>query len=180
MPANSKRKKLVEIFAFCLMPNHYHIVVKQLVNGGISCFMRKLGDSYVKYFNEKYSRKGMGSLFQGKFKARLIKDNDQFVNLITYVHANPIGTVEKNWKENGISDIEIAINNLNYYRWSSYPDYIGKSNFPSIINKDFTLKVFAGNEKDFEKRGGENIKKFVDGWIKYKGKLFTGLSKAGM
>jgi putative transposase len=180
MHKNSKRKKLVELFAFCLMPNHYHMIIKQLVDGGISCFMRKLGDSYVKYFNEKHLRKGMGSLFQGKFKARFIRDNDQFVNLVTYIHTNPVGIAEKNWKENGISDIQIAIDNLNYYRWSSYSDYIGKPNFPSIINKVFTLKAFAGNENDFEKQGAENIKKFANNWIKHKGELFAGLSRAGI
>ena len=157
-----RRKPLVEILAFCLMPNHYHLVLRQLVDGGISLFMKKLGDSYVGYFNQKYNRKGMGSLFQGRFKAIHIKTNDQLINLICYIFTNPIELLEESWKEVGVANPQKAIEYLGSYRWSSYLDCLGKPNFPSVTERDFLMRVF---------RGPANIKKFVEGWILYKAQL---------
>lgn len=173
-----KRERLVDILVFCLMPNHYHLVVKQLVDGGISRFMIKLGDSYVKYFNDRHKRTGLGSLFQGKFKSKIIESNDQLLSLVTYVHLNPIGIVENNWKEEGIKDTDVAKEFLENYRWSSYFDYFGKTNFPSVIQKDTILKVFAGAGANFENTGMENIKSFANGWIVHKSELAKGISWA--
>lgn len=162
------REPLVEIFAFCLMPNHFHLVLRQLVEGGISLFMKKLGDAYVGYFNKKYERVGMGSLFQGSFKAVHIKTNDQLINLVCYIFTNPVELLEKEWKEIGIQNPNKAIKFVDSYKWSSYLDYIGKKNFPSVTERDFILKVF---------RGSGNIKKFVESWILYKVELNEGLDK---
>jgi len=156
------RKPLVEILAVCLMPNHYHLVVRQLVNNGISLFMKKLGDGYVGYFNEKYKRKGRGSIFQGHFKAVHIKTQEQFMNVICYVFTNPIGLLEKTWKEEGVKDPQKAIKYIESYRWSSYPDCIGKKNFPSVTKREFLFEVFGGPE---------NLKKAVEDWILYKAEL---------
>jgi len=163
-----KREPLVEVIVFCLMPNHYHLVLRQLVDNGISLFMQKLGDGYVGYFNQKHNRKGMGSLFQGRFKAVHIKTNDQFINLICYIFTNPVELLGKNWKEIGIESPKKAIKYLESYRWSSYLDCIGKENFPSVTRRDFLLKVFGDPN---------NIKKFVEGWVFYKAELNKGLRK---
>lgn len=176
--ANYKRKKLVDVLAFCLMPNHYHLVVRQLIDGGISSFMRKLGDSYVKYFNDKHKRTGMGSLFQGKFKSRLVEDNNQLINLITYVHINPVGINNSDWKNSGIKNVAFAKKFLNNYRWSSYFDYIGETNFPSVTERDFILKIFAASNNNFLEKGRGNMRDFVNGWIISKNKLAKGLSRA--
>ena len=71
------KEPLVEILAFCLMPNHYHILLRQLRDGGIVKFMKKLGAGYANYFNLRYKR--VGSLFQGRFKAVLV-DRDEYLN----------------------------------------------------------------------------------------------------
>ncbi len=155
------RKLLVEIIIFCLMPNHYHLVVRQLIDNGISLFIKKLADSYVGYFNQKHNRKGMGSLFQGHFKSVHIKTDDQLINLAGYIFANPIELIEKNWKEIGIKNPQKAINYLDSYRWSSYLDCIGKSNFPSVTERFFLTEIFGSPA---------NIKKFVEDWIFYKAK----------
>ncbi len=157
-----ERVLLVEILAFCLMPNHFHLVLRQLTDGGISLFMKKLGDAYVGYFNKKHERERMGSLFQGTFKAVLIKTNDQFMNVICYVFTNPIELIEKTWKETGVKYPKKAIRYLESYQWYSYLDCIGKKNFPSVTQRDFLFKVF---------RGSNNIKKFVEKWILYKSEL---------
>ncbi|MFA7152043.1 MAG: transposase, partial [Candidatus Paceibacterota bacterium] len=140
-----ERERIVEILAFCLMPNHYHLVVHQLVENGITLFMKKLGNSYVGYFNEKHNRKGLGSLFQGPFKAVHVADNDQFLNLASYVFANPIGISDPEWKNRGVSDPERSIEFLNSYPWSSYLDSIGIKNFPSVTQREFLLNSFDDN-----------------------------------
>lgn len=164
----TKREPLVESIVFCLMPNHYHLVLRQLVDNGISLFMKKLADSYVGYFNLKYDRKGRGSIFQGRFKAVHVKTNDQLINLICYIFTNPVEFLEKSWKEAGVKDPEQAIKYLDSYQWSSYLDCIGKPNFPSVTERDFLMKVFEGPE---------NIKKFVESWIFYKAEVKKGYDK---
>ncbi len=84
----SSASKLVEIIAFNLLDNHYHLVLKQLVDGGITKFMHSLGTGYVNYFNEKYDR--VGSLFQGTFKASSIEDEHWLEQIIAYVNLNHI------------------------------------------------------------------------------------------
>ena len=156
------REPLVEILAVCLMPTHHHLVVRQLVDSGISLFMKKLGDSYVGYFNKRYKRKGRGSIFQGHFKAVHIKTQNQFMNVICYVFTNPVELLEKNWKEEGVKNPQKAIKHIEFYKWSSYPDCIGKKNFPSVTKREFLLEVFGGPE---------NLKQSVEGWILYKARL---------
>lgn len=81
-----KSKKLVEIICYCLLPNHYHFVLKQLVDNGIVKFMHKIGTGYTNHFNEKYKRSG--SLFQGAFKAVHINSNEQLLHNSVYVNLN--------------------------------------------------------------------------------------------
>lgn len=101
-------KKLVEMICYCLMPNHFHFLVKQLKDNGISTFMSQLSNSYTKYFNTKYKR--IGALFQGSFKAVLVKTDEQLVHLSRYIHLNPV--------------VSGLVKNLNSYKWNSYPEYI--------------------------------------------------------
>ncbi len=137
------RKLLVEIMAFCLMPNHFHLMVRQKSGNGITEFMRKLGTGYTNYFNKKYER--VGALFQGKFKSVLISENSHFIHLPYYIHFNPLDLIAPEWRNREIKDLNKAIQFLENYRWSSYPDYIGKKNFPSVTQRDFLLKFFEGS-----------------------------------
>lgn len=162
---DSPRELLVEVIGFCLMPNHFHLVLRQLMEDGISIFMQKLGNGYVGYFNLKYDR--VGSLFQGRFKAVHIRNNDQLINTVCYVHTNPVEILEPNWKKKGVKNPKKAIKFLeSSYRWSSYPDYIGKKNFPSVTHRDFISQVYDGPN---------NLKKFVRSWVCYKSELNKGL-----
>jgi putative transposase len=147
-------KKLVNIICFCLMPNHFHLILEQLVDNGISKFMHKLGTGYAMAFNIKYKR--TGTLFQGKFKAIHIKNETYLTHLSRYIHLNPVELKEKNWKESGIKSWEKANEFLENYRYSSYLDYIGKKNFPSITNRKLILEIFD-NEKKY--------RKFVKEWL---------------
>ncbi|MDP3800508.1 MAG: transposase [bacterium] len=127
------RKLLVEILAFCLMPNHFHLLLRQKVDEGITKFMRKLGTGYTNYFNKKYSR--VGPLFQGIFKSVLIKRQAQLTYLPHYIHLNCLDITMPEWRSKNLRDKEKALNFLDSYRWSSYLDYTGKSNFPHILSK---------------------------------------------
>jgi len=148
------RKKLVNIICFCLMPNHYHLILEQLVEGGISKFMHKLGTGYTNSFNLKYKRSG--TLFEGTFKATIIENENYLTHLSRYIHLNPIELEDKNWKKNGIKNWEKVNQVLENYRYSSYIDYIGKRNFPSLINKELIIETLGG-EKEY--------KKFIQEWL---------------
>ncbi len=123
------------------MPNHYHLLLRQQADGGITEFMRKLGGGYVNYFNLKHQR--VGPLFQGKFKSVLIDDEAQFTYIPFYIHLNPLDLFVKDWREKGIGDSKKAIGFLNNYKWSSHSDYVGKSDFSLILQNDFLNENFG-------------------------------------
>jgi len=156
------RKVLVEILAFCMMDNHYHLIVRQKLENGITEFMRKLGTGYTNYFNQKYER--TGALFQGRFKSVCIKNDSHLIYLPIYVHLNPLDFKFHEWREKKIKNYIDAIKFLDSYRWSSYLDYVGQKNFPSLISKDFILSK-AGNEEKFKKEIIYWLKNFDESMI---------------
>ena len=146
-PAIITRDRLVDILLFCLMPNHFHLLLKELKNNGIAKFMQKLGTGYTMYFNQRYKRSGV--LFQGKFKGILIDKDEYLLPLSAYIHSNPVELLELSWKEKGIKDFQKTKEFLNNYRWSSYLDCIGIKNFPSVIYNDILMSYFK-NERGYE------------------------------
>lgn len=154
------RKLLVEILCFCAMPNHYHLMVRQRIDNGITNFMRKLGTGYTNYFNTKYQR--VGHLFQGKFKAVRIEQESHFLYLPYYIHLNPLDLCEPEWREQRIHNLNNALQYLDSYRWSSYLDYNGIKNFPSVIQPDFLLKIYKnyGSPTSIDYRG--EIRKWLE------------------
>lgn len=138
------RKLIVDIHAFCIMPNHYHLLLSPRVENGITLFMKKLNMGYAKYFNERYKR--TGALFEGRYKSILVENQVHFNFLPYYIHFNPLDLSTPEWREKRIKDYEKTINFLNSYRWSSHLDYLGKQNFPSITNRKFLLDYFDGNQ----------------------------------
>jgi len=151
------REKLVEILCFCFMPNHMHLLLRQIKDNGISKFMAKFGIGYGGYFNRKYSRKGY--VFQQRFFAVRVKTQKQFETVFVYIHANPVSLIEPKWKEKGIKNPRKVINFLENYKWSSYQDYVGKKNFPSVTDREFMSKTM-GDE--------EGCRKIIKNWIEYK------------
>ena len=150
-----ERKLLVEVLAFCLMPNHYHLLLRQTKDKGITNFMHKLGTGYTMSFNKKYKR--VGSLFQGTFNAVLIDKENHFLNLPYYIHLNPLDIQSPEWRYRKIKDYDKTIEYLNHYKWSSHLDYCGKKNFPSITRREFLLDIFDGKEK---------YKQSINKWLK--------------
>jgi putative transposase len=112
---------LIDIGAYCLMPNHFHILAQEKSEGGISIFMQKLGIAYSMYFNKRHERRG--TLFEGTFRAEHASRDEYLKYLFAYIHLNPIGIIEKGWKEHRIEDRKKAEAFLESYRYSSYLDY---------------------------------------------------------
>ena len=154
---SATRKILVEMFTFCFMPNHIHLLLRQIKDNGITNFMRKFGTGYALYFNKKHKRQG--HLFQGKFKAVHIKNDSQLIAIFNYIHSNPVSLVEPNWKGKGARFPQKDIKFLNKYKWSSYQDYIGQTNFPSVTERNFLSEIMGGVVE---------CKKSVQDWIKHK------------
>lgn len=150
-----KRKLLVEILAFVVMPNHFHLLLRQIKENGISNFMHKLGTGYTMYFNQKYER--AGSLFQGTYKAILVNQEAHFIHLPYYIHLNPLDLKFPEWRDREIKNYKQAMKFLENYRWSSFLDYIGKKNFPSVTQREFLNEFFEGPE---------NYKKDAMKWLK--------------
>lgn len=140
---SSGRNTLVDIHGWCLMGNHYHLLLSERVDGGISEFLKKLNGGYAKYFNEKNTR--VGALFQGKTKRILIDTDSHFLYILHYIHLNPLDFLKgsAHWREKGVSHANHALQHLEKYRWSSYLDYCGTKNFPSILTPDLFKDVFG-------------------------------------
>jgi len=155
------KKPLVEIHAFTLMSNHFHLLVRQLIEKGIQILMQKLG-GYSRYFNKKYGREG--TLFQAPYKVIHISTEEQLKNTFVYIHTNPVALVESGWKGWKVKNPSRAIGFLEKkYRWSSYWDYLGKKNFPQVTKRDFFLELFGG------KKG---IREEIESWIEFKNEIF--------
>ena len=139
-----ERKPIVRIFAYCIMPNHYHLLVEELEEGGIVKFMQKFGTGYACYFNNKYDR--VGSLFQGRFKAVLVENERQLLYLLVYINViNPGQLIEPNLKEYGIKDIQKVLQKAEEYLWGTHQEYIGKRG-SIIINKGILGELLSTPE----------------------------------
>ena len=111
-------ENIVEIGAFCLMPNHFHILIKEIVDNGIARFMQKLMTGYTMYFNKKNER--AGALFSGTFKSKHINDDIYFKQVVSYIHLNPLKLLRDGWQESTKNTGEIE-NYLRQYKYSSLP-----------------------------------------------------------
>lgn len=142
-----RRERIVDIHGWCLMGNHYHLLLSERKEGGISMFLRKLNVGYAKYFNERYSREG--TLFQGRTKKVHIASHAHFLHILHYIHLNPLDFVKEteDWRKFSIRNAKKALAQLDAYRWSSYLDYCGQKNFPSILTTSLFADVF-GNYKE--------------------------------
>ena len=147
---SNNNKKLVNIICYCLNPNHYHFILEQLVDGGISEFMRRLGSGYTKYFNEKYERSGV--LFQGTFKAVHIETNKQLLHDSVYVGLND--KVHPKFKKLRKHFLDSISNR------SSWEEYVNKDAKYKSCKKDIILGQFkdVGDYKKFAESSLEGIK----------------------
>lgn len=139
-----KRKRVVDLLAFVLMPNHFHLMLIPRIQNGVYLYMKKLGCGYARYFNAKYQR--TGTLFEKRYKRILIKNEEHFKHLPYYIHCNPLDLSYPEWRKRELKDFKGALKFLDSYRWSSHLDYCGKKNFSSVTQRKFLLDYFEGEE----------------------------------
>lgn len=136
-------KKLVTIIGYCLMPNHFHFILRQEVDEGIKKFIQRLTNSFAHYFAKKY--KSRGHLFEGNFKAVRIEDDEQLIHLSRYIHLNPVTSY--------------LVEDPKDYRYSSYRIYLGEEESeiidPSLVLNNFSsvkeYEKFVLNQKDYQR-----------------------------
>lgn len=135
----------VELLAYCLMPNHFHLLIKQLTTDGMTKLLRRLSTTYSMYFNKRYGR--VGHLYQGNYKAALVPDDGYLLHLSRYIHLNPA---------------ELTRSHLVSYPYSSYPYYLGKKETrwlkPEIILSFFDKSKLLPFLKKYN-----SYKEFVEG-----------------
>ncbi len=126
-----KNNKRVDIFGYCLMPNHFHFLLKQLIDRGITNFVADFSNSYTRYFNIKHKR--LGHLFQGVFKAVRIESDEQFIHVWRYIQINPVVS------------LVIKETELGNYPYSSYFEYLSERK--GVCNKKPILDYFTSVKK---------------------------------
>lgn len=138
---------LVDIQAYVLMPNHFHIVLKEREPGGITTYMRRLLTSYAMYINKKYTRSG--PLMCRPFRSKHIASDEYMRWLISYIHLNPVAKLQASWEETGVGDIAAAAALVREYPYSSYVDYfVTDRDEGRIIHKE-SLPMFISELEDF-------------------------------
>jgi len=123
-----EKERLVSIIAFCLMPNHFHLLLHERTEGGISKFMQRLGIAYSLYFNEKNKRTGV--LFQGKYKYKIVDDEAYLFHLINYIHLNPKDLMQTS------GTLRQTLEFLPNYKWSSYNDFCKRENYSHLLQTE--------------------------------------------
>jgi REP element-mobilizing transposase RayT len=116
-----------EVYAYCIMSNHVHLLMKE-TEEAISNAIKRISGSYVFWYNKKYER--CGHLFQERYKSEAVDNDEYFLTVLRYIHQNPI-------KAEIVKDIKV-------YKWSSYNEYINEA---VVINKDFVLEMFSSDKK---------------------------------
>ncbi|MDB5188755.1 MAG: transposase [Candidatus Nomurabacteria bacterium] len=124
--------RYIELVSFCIMPNHFHILLKEIHKGGTATYMHRVLNGYAKYYNKKYGTSG--HLFQGTYQAVLISNNTQLLYLSAYIHRNPRTLHE--WR-----------NKEDQYEWSSYQDYVKMNRFGNLLAQSIILDQFESQKK---------------------------------
>ncbi len=142
-------KPLVSILSYCLMPNHFHLILYEHREGGISKFMGKLLTAYSMYFNTKYERSG--PLLTRPFRSEHISSEPQYMYIFSYVHLNPISIIDGKWKEEGVKNKKEVEKFLEKYQFSSYQDFLGKNRGEiAIIDFSFIPEYIKEMKIDFK------------------------------
>lgn len=150
------KKRYIEIINFALMPNHFHLLLHEMKEGGTSKFMQRILTAYTKYFNTKHGM--IGHLFQGPYKAVHIKNNEQLLYLSTYIHRNPREV--KDWK-----------NKEEDYPWSSYQDFTKKNRWGELLKTDIISTQFGKDLDYLEFVRTSSAKSFLDEELMIDGEL---------
>lgn len=155
----AEKEPLVNIICWCLMPNHFHILAKEITDKGVSLFSMKNTAGYTRYFNETNDRSGV--LFQGRTKIIPVENDSYFLWLPFYILANPLDLFQPEWKEKGLKNPKEAFNFLLNYKWSNFSSLFYGTRSTETENNLF-YGTFDTNNKQFKKD-------FEEWLVNYKG-----------
>src|SRR3989344_5596435 len=156
-----KRNKLVEILKWSLLPNHFHLLLFEIIEGGILEFTKRVGNAYTKYFNLKNDGRS-GYLFQDHAIIISIQDEKHFPYIPVYIDLNCADLRSGTAKQ--------KLEFLKSYEWSSMKNYYHGSVDDEIVNKELFYKVFETNPDRYEKD--------LNGFLKHREKLMRELAEA--
>lgn len=148
----------VAIGAYVLMPNHFHLLVREIHEGGISSFMEKLLTGYASYFNKRHQR--TGRLFQGTFQAQHVDDDTYLRYLNAYIHLNPIKLIQPRWREQGIRNKSTAKRFLAGYQYSSYMDFTSTKREESYILSRAAFPEYFSTAQELDR--------YIDDWLTFR------------
>ncbi len=152
--------KLASVGAYCLMPNHFHLLARETVEGGITKYLGKLLTSYSMYFNKKNER--VGTLFSSRFHAAHADSDEYLRYLFSYIHLNPVKLIKPDWRERGLLDIDrpLILKHLFAYPYSSYQDYVGdnQNSRGQILNREDFPEYF---------QSAHDFSDFINDWLAY-------------
>src|SRR3989344_1337662 len=155
---------LVTIGSYCLMPNHFHLLIKEVTDNGIATFMQKVGTAYAMYFNKKNDR--VGNLFLKPFRSRHVATDRYFQRVLQYIHCNPAELFEPGWKSGKVRNMRLLERKLTEYPYSSLSGFAERGNVSPIISRDVfdvadhpsisrmleeARAYYANTAKDFER-----------------------------
>ena len=153
-----RAETMLDVGAYCLMPNHFHLLVKEKREGGITSFMRKLLTGYSLYFNVKHKR--TGKLFEGAFKATHVDDDEYLNYLYAYIHLNPVKIDNPDgWPDKIVQNIATAKAFLEDYTYSSYHDYLGRPRPERAILNPGAFPEYFQTPREFQD--------FLHDWMNY-------------
>jgi putative transposase len=156
-----EKDTIIDIGAYVLMPNHFHILAREKIENGISLYLLKLLTAYSMYFNKKYNR--TGRLYEGTFKSSYVS-NDQYLKyLYAYIHLNPAKLIDKNWKERRTKLTSELLKFISEYKYSSLQEYL-KVKTPTIKRNILEPNSFPLYFKNFSEHKNE-----LFDWLKIQG-----------
>lgn len=143
--AQRERRPLVRILSFCLLPNHFHLLIEPLSEYGMTKFMHRLLMGYTKYFNKRYDR--TGRLYEGEFKAVHVERDEHLQHLLRYIHLNVLDHAGFNWREGVVKNWEEARHALERYPWSSHHAYAQEDQPLLVVDQGVLGRMFPTPER---------------------------------
>ncbi|MFH1968057.1 MAG: transposase [bacterium] len=142
-------KKLVDVVCYAIMPDHYHLLLREKLGGGITSFIHRCNISVAKYINTKTDRRG--PLFESLFKSKHISTNNYLLHLSLYIHLNPLDfLMGKQWRKHKIKNWNQIKNNFIDYPYSSLKTFLNKNYYDKIVSGTEIIKGQFKNEKEYE------------------------------
>lgn len=139
------QQPFVSIASFILLPNHFHLLVRQIIDGGISTFLHRVNMGFAHYFNRRYGR--TGCLFESEFKAVLVERDSHLLHLPRYIHLNALDMTNLPWRDRKIHNWDAAWTHLNNYPWSSHHVYMGGTQIIPLVDTHFIEQFFPNPDR---------------------------------